>query len=234
METITQYPRPSVAVDLVVFTVIDALLNVLLIRRQRPPFAGELALPGGFVRVGESVDAQGEDLDETARRELHEETGLPPSAVYLEQLHTFGQAGRDPRGRVISVVYFALVRPDLAPFVVAGGDASQAGWQIVEHARRAALAFDHTEMLELALARLRRELEASPIAFELVPTTFTIAELRSVYEVIMGKPYDPGNFRRRFQRLIDDGVIAQADGRRITSARPAKVYHFLRTAKGDA
>lgn len=227
MEPITQYPRPSVAVDLVIFTVVDALLKVLLIRRQHPPFAGELALPGGFVRVDEASDEQGEDLDATAARELHEETGLPPSAVYLAQLHTFGKAGRDPRGRVISVVYYALVRPDLAPFVVAGGDASQAGWHIVEDIRPETLAFDHAEMLELALARLRREIEGSALAFELVPQTFTIAELRSVFEVIMGKPYDPGNFRRRFQRLLDDGVIALAQGRRITTARPAKVYQFV-------
>ena len=109
------YPRPSVAVDLVIFTIIDAQLRVLLVRRSEHPFKGAWALPGGFLRVAEGTLSQGEDLEEAARRELQEETGLDPTRVYLEQLGAFGRAGRDPRMRVVSVAYVALVRPDLAP-----------------------------------------------------------------------------------------------------------------------
>ena len=118
------YPRPAVAVDLVVLTLVDAVLHVLLVRRGEAPFKGRWALPGGFVRVGE--DDPGEDLGAAAARELEEETGLPAKSMYLEQLTAFGAARRDPRMRVITIAYFALVRPDLVPFVKAGGDAEKA------------------------------------------------------------------------------------------------------------
>lgn len=225
---LSRYPRAAVAVDLVVFTIIDADLKVLLIRRGEPPFLGAWALPGGFVRVGPSHKDQGEDLDAAAERELNEETGLPKGSVYLEQLYTFGKSDRDPRARVISIAYYALVRPTLAPLVRAGGDAKDAGWCSIQEAKKRSLAFDHASILSQALGRIRGKIDYSNIAFELVPETFSIPELRAVHEVIKGTSYDPGNFRRRFKRMLTDGIIAPAPGKRITGTKPAKVYRFKR------
>jgi 8-oxo-dGTP diphosphatase len=223
------YPRPSVAVDLVVFTLIDAQLRVLLVRRKEHPFKGAWALPGGFVRVGETAAEQGEDLDAAARRELEEETGLSASRVFLEQLYTFGEAGRDPRMRVISVAYYALVRPDLAPVVKAGGDVEDADWFPVEQLSKMTLAFDHKRIVEVALERVRGKLDYSHIAFDLVPLTFTIPELRHVFSVVLDRQMDPGNFRRRFNRMLEDGLIEKAPGKRITASKPATVYRFRRS-----
>jgi 8-oxo-dGTP diphosphatase len=224
-----KYARPSVAVDIVVLTVVDADLKVLLVRRKEHPFQGSWALPGGFVRVGDAFEDQGEDLDAAAQRELAEETGLPQGSAYLEQLGAFGKAYRDPRMRVISVAFYALVRPDLVPFVRAGTDAAATDWLSVSGLQDVPLAFDHREILHSALQRVREKIDTGHIAFELVPQTFTIPELRAVHDVIHGAAQDPGNFRRRFHRLLQDGVIEQAPGKRITTARPAKVYRFRRS-----
>ncbi|PIE18877.1 MAG: NUDIX hydrolase [Proteobacteria bacterium] len=225
-----QWPRPSVTVDLAVFTVIDDDLKVLLIARREPPFQGAWALPGGFVRVGDAYDDRGESVEEAAHRELAEETGLPVGAAYLEQLYTFGAPERDPRMRIISVAYYALLQPALAPLVTAGSDAADARW--VSLAELPTLAFDHADILEVAVARLRGKVDYAPIAFELVAETFTVAELRGVYEAIKGVTYDPGNFRRRFLRMQTDGVIAQAPGKRPTGTKPARVYRFVRARSG--
>lgn len=222
------YPRPSVAVDLVILTIVDGELRVLLVKRKEHPFKAQWALPGGFVRVTEGPIEQGEDLDEAARRELKEETGLDPQRVYLEQLYTFGRAGRDPRMRVISVAYYALVRPDLAPIVKAGGDVSEAQWFELGQALKGKLAFDHAEILEMALTRIRGKLDYTNIAFDLVPATFTIPELRQVHGIVLGKDMDPGNFRRSFNRWLEEGRIEQAPGKRITPSKPAAVYRFKR------
>lgn len=223
------YPRPAVAVDLVILTIIDAQLRVLLVKRKEHPFKGTWALPGGFVRVGDQGSRdQGEDLDAAARRELFEETGLDPERVPVEQLHTFGRAGRDPRMRVISVAYVALVRPDLAPIVRAGGDVSDADWFPVDSLKKVELAFDHREIVDTALERIRGKLESSNIAFDLVPLTFTIPELRHVHSIVLDRDMDPGNFRRKFNRMLEDGVLEQAPGKRITASKPATVYRFKR------
>ena len=229
-----RYPRPSVTVDLVLFTVRDGGLSVLLIRRGAPPFEGALALPGGFVRVGEGALDQGEGLDEAARRELGEETGLTgelldASRVHLEQLHTFGAPGRDPRLRVISVAYLALVPPDLIAETKAGDDAAEALWVRVDEVDTTSLAFDHARILEVALARLRDRVDASSVAASLVPQSFTTTELRVVFEAVLGRPYDAANFRRRLRRLVEDGVLIEtgatrASGRR--GGRPAALYAF--------
>jgi 8-oxo-dGTP diphosphatase len=222
------FPRPSVTVDLAVFSVIDAELRVLLVRRGEHPFKGALALPGGFVRVGDGHRDQGEDLDAAAARELHEETGLTAADVYLAQLGAFGKAGRDPRMRVITIAYYALVRPDLAPLVRAGGDARHAEWIAVARLSARDLAFDHHDIVAAARARVAKDLEATSILAHLVPATFTIPELRHVHEIVNGRPEDPGNFRRRFLRRIEDGQIALAPGKRITASKPATVYRFVK------
>jgi 8-oxo-dGTP diphosphatase len=233
------FPRPSVTVDLVIFTVIDKLLHVLFVRRNEHPFKGSWALPGGFVRVSDDRKDQGEDLDAAAHRELLEETGLEHGAsanVFLEQVRTFGRPGRDPRMRVISVAYYALVRPTLVPMIRAGGDVSHAKWfdvsELVSGARggqRKELAFDHAAILDSALDKMRIDLDrpTTRLAFELVPETFTIQELRAVHEAIGGESLDPGNFRKRFLRWIDDGVIETARGKRPTASKPASVYRFV-------
>ena len=229
------FPRPSVTVDLAVFTVIDRLLHVLFVRRNEHPFKGHWALPGGFVRVSDDRNDQGEDLDAAAHRELQEETGLVHGTVanvFLEQFRTFGAPGRDPRMRVISVAYYALVRPSLVPLIRSGGDVSHAKWFDVTElsaadGARSELAFDHATIFDAALARMRVDLDRLPIAFELVPETFTIQELRAVHEAIRGEPLDPGNFRKRFLRLQEDGIIEAARGKRMTISKPASVWRFV-------
>lgn len=225
------FPRPSVTVDLVVFTVIDKLLHVLLVRRNEHPFKSRWALPGGFVRVNDDRKDQGEDIDAAAHRELLEETGLSHTAtasIFLEQVKAFGKPGRDPRMRVISVAYYALVRPTLVPMIKAGGDVSHAKWLETSELEKTELAFDHEEIINAALARMRADVDRTTIAYELVPETFTIQELRAVHEAIGGAPLDPGNFRKKFLRAIEDGVIEAARGKRATASKPASVYRFVR------
>ncbi len=218
------FARPSVAVDVAVMTVKDGELRVLLVQRGEPPFKGSWALPGGFLRVGPSAKDQGEDLDDAAARELHEEAGLSRDQVYLAQLGAFGEAGRDPRMRVVSVAYYALVRPDLLPLVRAGGDASSVRWASVRGVGE--LAFDHDAIVRAAASRVTGELDRSDIAQNLVPETFTIPELRAVHEAVTGRRLDSGNFRRKFNRLLEDGVIERAPGKRATASKPAAVYRF--------
>lgn len=235
-----EYPRPSITVDVVLFTVVDTDLKVLLVRRGEAPFAGAWALPGGFVRVGDERGSRGEDLDTAARRELAEETGLASPRIYLEQLGAFGAPDRDPRGRVVSVAYFALLDPELrgtiaargGPVLRAGSDAADARWvSVASEARRLTLAFDHREILDAALARLRMRVEVSTLAFELVPPTFTVGELREVFEAIRGEAHDPANFRRKFERMLDEGLLEEAPGKRQTGTKPARVYRFVRAAR---
>jgi 8-oxo-dGTP diphosphatase len=222
------FPRPSVTVDIAAFTVVDAELRVLLVRRSGHPFQSKLALPGGFVRVGDGHRDQGEDLDAAAARELEEETGLGPGEVYLDQLGAFGRAGRDPRMRVITIAYYALIRPDLVPRVHPGGDAAATEWGAVASLKPADLAFDHHQILQRAVAVIAERIDASDIASGLVPQTFTIPELRHVHSLLAGQPIDPGNFRRKFERLMEDDVIEQAPGKRLTASKPASVYRFTK------
>ncbi len=220
------FPRPSVTVDIVAFSVIDAELRVLLIQRGEHPFKGSWALPGGFVRVGDGHRDPGEDLDAAAVRELDEETGLHGDDVYLEQVGAFGRARRDPRMRVISVAYCALIRPDLVPRIRAGGDAAAAEWMRVGALKPASLAFDHHDIIRQALHRVAERIDSTSIARSLVPKTFTIPELRHVHALLEGKEQDPGNFRRKFERMLDEGILQQAPGKRLTASKPAAVYRF--------
>ena len=206
-----KYHYPAVSVDVVIFTLREDDLQVLLVQRKHPPFEGRWAIPGGFVEAGESLEV-------AARRELAEETGVRD--VYLEQLYTFGDPGRDPRGRVITVAYFALVPLPLA--VEAGSDASDARWWGVCKVPPK-LAFDHDQILKYALQRLRYKLEYTAAGFQLLPPTFTLTEIQKAYEVVLGEPLDKRNFRRR---ILEAGILEEAGLASESRGRPAKLYRF--------
>jgi 8-oxo-dGTP diphosphatase len=200
-----------VAVDIVMFTVVRDHLEVLLIERGIPPYQGSWALPGGFVLPGES-------LEDAARRELRDETGVRD--VFLEQLYTFGEPGRDPRGRVVSVAWYALISGDRP--LQATSDAADARWWTVSGLPP--LAFDHDRILGLALERLRGKLEYTTVGFQLLPPRFTLTELQTVYEAILDRKLDKRNFRRRIDML---DLVGETDElRRDGAARPARLYTF--------
>ncbi len=200
--------------DIVVFTVLEQRLQVLLIQRGIAPFEGQYALPGGFVLEGETLEA-------AALRELREETGT--ERVYLEQLYSFGDPGRDPRGRIITVAYYALVPADKSP-LLAGTDAAAARWFPV--AELPPLAFDHAGIVNYAVNRLRNKLEYSTVGFELLPAKFTLTRLQSLHEAILGKPLDKRNFRRRVLAL---GLLKPTKEMQATGRKPAQLYSFRRT-----
>jgi len=200
-----------VAVDVVVFTIREGALQVLLVRRGAPPFAGRHALPGGFVDEAESLDA-------AALRELREETGVRD--LYLEQLYSFGDPGRDPRGRVVTVAYFALIASDRTT-LRAGTDAVGAQWFAVE--ALPALAFDHRRIVTYAVERLRNKLEYTTVGFQLLPDKFTLGELQAVYQAILGRPLDKRNFRRKIDLL---GILTPLRETRRTRRKPARLYRF--------
>jgi len=212
MSSASHEPRTDVqvTVDLVIFTIREHELHVLLIERGSPPFEGRWALPGGFIR-------EGEGLEQAARRELEEETGV--RHVYLEQLYTFGDPGRDPRGRVVTVAYYALIAVDTS--LVASSDARAARWWPI--AKHPELAFDHDRILAYALERLRNKLEYTTVGFQLLPRRFTLTELQRVYEAILGRPLDKRNFRRKLALL---GILKPVKERRRERGRPAQLYEF--------
>ncbi|HEY2578786.1 MAG TPA: NUDIX domain-containing protein [Streptosporangiaceae bacterium] len=200
-------------VDLVILTVRDNLLNVLVIERANEPHRGHDALPGGFLRAGE-------DLREAAERELAEETSLDGGILHLEQLATYGAPERDPRGRVVSVAYLA-VAPNL-PIPAAGSDARSARWEPVEQVRDR-LAFDHAQILGDAVEQARAHLEFTTLAAAFCDPTFTIGDLRNVYEVVWGMPLDPRNFSRKVTNT--EGFVQPTGGKRAPeTGRPATLY----------
>ena len=215
------FDRPSVTVDVVALTTQNKALSVLLVRRGVWPFEGAWALPGGFVQMTE-------DLEDAARRELTEETGM--DVGYLEQLYTFGTPQRDPRTRVISVAYFALLPGEesgtpLSDAPQAGTDASEARWWKMDDLPP--LAFDHSEMVRVALFRLRAKLAYSSVAYALLPREFTLTELQTVYEIILNQKQDKRNFRKKMLAVPD--LLEAAEGQKRDGAhRPAQLYRFTR------
>lgn len=206
------YPRPALTVDAVVFGYDESLLRVLLIERGREPFKGSWALPGGFVRMDETIDA-------AVRRELLEETAL--SRLYLEQLYTFGALDRDPRQRTVSVAYYGLVK--LADHKVrAATDARNAAWFDIDDLP--SLAFDHASIVETALERLRGKVRYRPIGFELLPEKFPLRELQTLYEVVLGEPVDKRNFRKK---VLAMGLLEELDEvEEDVAHRAARLYRF--------
>ncbi|MFB7842907.1 NUDIX domain-containing protein [Microbacterium sp. NPDC056052] len=209
----------AVAVDLVVLTIRDDVLQLLLVERGIEPFSGSWALPGGFV-----LDE--EDLERAAYRELEEETGVT-RGVHLEQLRSYGAPGRDPRGRVISVAWLALA-PGLGE-ALAGSDARQARWWPVSEIEggTVALAFDHAQIFADGIERARAKLEYSALATAFCPPEFTIAQLRAVYEAVWGVEVDPRNFHRKVTGSADflelTGGVARDGGRPAQLYRPGAI-----------
>lgn len=204
-----------ITADLVILTVRGDRLHVLLVERGNPPYQGQLALPGGFLR-------NDEELDDAARRELGEETNLDGSRLHLEQLRAYSAPDRDPRGRVVTVGYLAIA-PSL-PVPVAGSDARAARWEPVDTVvSDPSLAFDHNEILGDGLERARCKLENTTLAAAFCSEEFTIGELRHVYEVVWGVPVDPRNFSRKITKT-DGFVVPTGRVRSLDSGRPAALY----------
>jgi 8-oxo-dGTP diphosphatase len=209
-----EYDRPGLTVDCVIFglDLEEEVLKVMLIERDLEPFAGKWAIPGGFVRYGET-------LEQAAIRELEEETGL--ANIYLEQLYTFGEPRRDPRGWVVSVAYYALVSPDKYN-VAAATDARRAEWFPIESLPP--LAFDHDEIMRVALDRVRGKLTYAPIGFELLPSKFTIKQFQKLYEIVLGRKLDNRNFRKKIFGM--DILRELNEMQRGVPHRAARLYRF--------
>jgi len=219
----SRYPRPSVAVDVVLLTVADDQLHVLLARRPEQPQLGKWALPGTFLGMDESIDA-------TAARALRTKTGLED--IFIEQLYTFGEPGRDPRTRVISVAYYALVEPArLQEAVARHADAglrlarvSDDALPVDDHDTPLPMAFDHASIVAQAIERIRGKLSYAPIGFELLGGTFTLRDLRRVHQAILGRELNKDSFRRT---ILDRGLVT-ATGEVLTGVghRPPALYRF--------
>ena len=206
--------RVALTVDCVVFGFDEAALKVLLIERHAEPFRGRWALPGGFVRRDES-------LEEAARRQLQEETGI--TRLFLEQLFTFGDVERDPRERAVTVAYYALVK--LSDHRVrAASDAARAAWFAVDDLP--ALAFDHAAIVDAALARLKGKVRYQPIGFELLPPKFTLSQLQHLYETILERPLDKRNFRKKI--LSMEFLVELDEIEQDVAHRAARLYSFNR------
>jgi 8-oxo-dGTP diphosphatase len=227
-----RFDRPSVAVDVALLSVAEGGLRTLLVRRPAHPHRGRWALPGGFVRPDESLDA-------AAARVLSAKAGL--AGVFLEQLYTFGDPLRDPRTRVVSVAYFALV--DLARFGAAAADRLagaevgrlRAPWEgetggpveaVSDAGAALPLAFDHAEILGMAVKRLRGKLDYTPVGFQLLPSSFTLLALQRVHETVLSRPLNKDSFRRRM--LASGQLEATGESEREVDHRPAELYRFAR------
>ncbi|MBI1746772.1 MAG: NUDIX hydrolase [Acidobacteria bacterium] len=206
-----QADYPKAAVDVLIFSIRDLGLKIVLIKMKKPPFAGVWTLPGGLVRLNESID-------QAAVRELEEKTGL--KNVYLEQLYTFGDVKRDPLSRVISVAYFALINSEGISLQTTP-KYSAIDWFNVKELPT--LVYDHSEMLKVALQRLRAKLQYTNVVYNLLPPTFTLGELRRIYEIMLDCQLDKRNFCKKFLSL---GLLKSTDLRREGPHRPAQLWSF--------
>lgn len=211
------FDRPSVTVDVVIFSLVKDDLRVLLVKRLEAPFADMWALPGTFVKLDES-------LNDTAVRALADKTGV--TNVYTEQLYTFGRPDRDPRTRVITVAYFALIPYES---VIPQGEEDSVKW--FSMANLPPLAFDHAEILEYALTRLRYKLEYTAVGFQLLPNEFTLSELQQAYEIILDEKLDKRNFRRKI--LAADILEETGKKKKEGEGRPAKLYRYRKDAVAE-
>lgn len=207
----SRYERPKVAVDTVLFALERCRLKTFLVQLKTGPLRGRWAFPGGLVRVGELLDA-------AARRELRTTTGL--ECAFLEQLFTFGDPSRDPRAHVVSVAYMALIA-DAQRAAAPGREYADGRW--FEVSALPELAYDHKQMAEYALARLKAKLEYTNIACNLLPETFTFADLEALYAMILERPIDRRNFRRR---ILSMGILRRLPAKRRGPHRPAALYSF--------
>ncbi len=207
-----QYEQPGVTVDLVIFTVDAGKLKVLLVERAEEPFAGVWSSPGGFLQRGES-------LEEAALRVMEEKTGV--KEVYLEQLYTLGDPKRDPRARIITVAYFALI-PWKNLLQPGSKKVNDLAWYPVDAAPE--LAFDHAEILKVAVQRLRAKAGYSNIVYGLLPESFRLSDLQKMYEIILDEKLDKRNFRKR---MLATGLLEETGKKDLAGAhRPAMLYHF--------
>jgi len=214
-----EYPHPAVTTDVVIFTIREDELKLLLIKRSGTPFKGKWALPGGFVQMDE-------DLETGARRELEEETGVKD--VYLEQLYTFGAPDRDPRERVITVAYYALI-PSGKLVLRAATDAEAVGWFGMNELPP--LAFDHQDIVDMAHRRLAAKLDYSTIAFQFMPRLFTLGQLQQVYEIILQEDIDKRNFRKwvlAMEQIEETDKMEQGQAH-----RPARLYRVRKPDQVD-
>lgn len=212
----TQFDRPSVTVDVVIFSLVKDDLQVLLVKRQAAPFANSWAIPGTFIKIDES-------LQEAAVRALSDKTGVHD--VYTEQLYTFGTPGRDPRTRVITVAYFALVPHDaITPYP--GRETTETKWFSIF--KLPPLAFDHAKIIDYAFTRLRYKLEYTSVGFQLLPDEFTLTELQKAYQIILGEQLDKRNFRRKI--LSADILEETGEKKKDGEGRPAMLYRYKKDA----
>lgn len=207
------HEKPAITTDIVIFTIRNNRLNVLLIKRNLEPFKGKWALPGGFVKIDES-------LESAAKRELEEETGVKD--VYLEQLYTFGEPRRDPRGRVITVAYMALANADRIT-LQAATDAEEAEWTPISDIQN--LAFDHRTIINYALKRLRWKFEYTTVAFSLLPQKFTMSQVQAIYEIVFNQKFDKRNFAKKMHAL---NILKEEEIKKDVSHRPPQLYSLKR------
>ncbi|MBC8111793.1 MAG: NUDIX hydrolase [Verrucomicrobia bacterium] len=211
-----EYPRPSVTVDCILFGFDESELKILLIQRGNDPHKGLWALPGGFLDIDTDPS-----LEFAAYRELQEETGL--TDVFMEQLFTFGDIGRDPRGRTVSVGYFALLKLADYQRIQAGTDADNVKWFSLSEVP-ADLAFDHEKIVAMAIERLKGKVRYQPIGFELLPAKFTLSELQHLYEAVLGIPLDKRNFRKKILKM--NLLVSLEEKQSGVAHRAAQLYSF--------
>lgn len=213
MESPKKIQDIKVAVDAVIFGYFDKQdLQLLLIKRKIDPFKGGWALPGGLV-------LDDENLDDAVKRELHEEAGIKPD--FLEQLYTYGNVGRDPRNRVVSVAYLGLVNPSYHE-LFADSDAEDAQWFSVD--QLPTLAFDHKSIIDMALKRLRTKIQYQPIGFNLLNEEFPFSDLENLYKTIVGREIDRRNFRKK---IMSYGLLNETNNvKKEGSGRPGKLFTF--------